>query len=106
MALNADQVQKVRVTLSTSGWHEVMKPAIENRGRTAVKALVLTRAERTGSYKGTDFDTDDDVLRATIRDCEWLAFVWDNEISVADHNRRADELDRQTSGSTDATTNS
>ena len=85
------------MTLVTGGWTDVMKPAIENRGRSAVKALVLSRAERTQAYKGTDFDTDDDVLRAIIRDCEWMIVCWYNEIKASEHNRRLDELDRQNS---------
>lgn len=93
MALNPDQIEKVRLTLVTSGWNDVMRPSITNRGHNAVKALVLTRSERTAVYKGSDFDTDDDVLRAMIRDCEWMVSAWDNEVRVADHNRRLDELD-------------
>ena len=95
MALNEEQIQKIRHTLSTSGWYEVMKPALENRGRNAVKALTQSRSERAVEYKGTDFDTDDDVLRAVIRDCTWMVGCWNNEIAVAEHNRTLDELDRQ-----------
>ena len=95
MALNEEQIQKIRHTLSTSGWYEVMKPALENRGRNAVKALTQSRSERAVEYKGTDFDTDDDVLRAVIRDCTWMVGCWGNEIAVAEHNRTLDELDRQ-----------
>lgn len=59
-----------------------------------MKALVLTRSERSHEFKGSDFDTEDDVLRAIIRDCEWMVVVWNNELKVAEHNRRADELER------------
>jgi hypothetical protein len=97
MALNDDQIQKIRVTLATLGWTDVMHPTLANRGRQAVKALCLSRSERTTAYKGTDFDTDDEVLRAMIRDCEWMIAVWSNEIAAAEHNRRLDELDRQAS---------
>lgn len=97
MALNEEQVQKVRLVLASSGWNEVMHPALVNRGRQAVKALCLSRSERTTAFKGTDFDTDDEVLRAMIRDTEWMTAVWANEIAVSEHNRRLDELDRQNS---------
>ena len=97
MALDADQIQKVRQTLFTAGWREVIAPAIANRGRNALKSLALSRTERVSAYKGTDFDTDDDVLRAIIRDCEWMISVWTNELAVAEHNRTLDELDRQNS---------
>ena len=97
MALNPEQIDKIRVLLAGGGWNDVMKPAIENRGRQAVKALTLARTERATQMAGTDFDTEDDVLRAIIRDCNWMVVCWYNELSVADHNRRLDELDRQNS---------
>ena len=55
----------------------------------------MTRAERTGSFKGTDFDTEDDVLRAFIRDGEWLLVAFQNELAVWERNRQLDELERQ-----------
>jgi len=97
VALNSEQVDKVRIVTASSGWNDVMKPAIENRGRQAIKALTLARTERATKMRGTDFDTDDDVLRAIIRDCEWMIVCWNNEIAVADNERRLDELDRQNS---------
>jgi hypothetical protein len=93
--LTEDEVQKVRLVMASLGWNDVIRPAIENRGRQAVKALVLSRSERANQFKGTDFDTDDDVLRALIRDCTWMVAVWTNELAAAEHNRRLDELDRQ-----------
>lgn len=95
MALNEEQIQKVRLVLASSGWNDVMKPAIENRGRLALRALALSRSERAVEFKGTDMDTDDDILRAMIRDATWMTSVWTNEVSVFEHNRRLDELDRQ-----------
>ena len=95
MALNDEQIQKVRQTLYTAGWNDVMRPALENRGRQALKALTLSRTERTGQFKGNDMDTDDDVLRAIIRDIEWMLSVWTNEINVSEYNRKLDELERQ-----------
>ena len=92
--LDGDQIQKIRLVLAGDGWNHVMKPAIVNRGRSALKSLALAPgAERTAEFKGTDFDTDDHVLRAIIRDCEWMSVVWDNEVQVHDRNRRLDELD-------------
>lgn len=93
--LNGEQIDKVRLVLASSGWNEVMKPALVNRGNQALKALVLAREERTANFKGTDLDTADDILRAIIRDCEWMVGAWHNEIATFDHNRRRDELDRQ-----------
>ena len=95
--INDEQAQKLKLVLSTSGWNDVMKPTIENRGRQAVKALTLTRSERAAQLKGTDYDTEDDVLRAMIRDCGWMIELWQRELYAWDHNQRLDELDRQES---------
>jgi hypothetical protein len=96
MPLNNDQLESVRLTTATQGWTEVMKPALMKRGQMAVKALVLTPSERAAEFKGSDFATDDDVLRAVIRDVEWMVTVWDNELAVANLNRQRDELDAAT----------
>lgn len=106
MALTEEQVQKVRLVLSTAGWNDVMRPALENRGRQALKSLTLARSERAGHFKGTDFDTEDDVLRAIIRDCEWMVACWSNEIRVAEYNRNLEELERRESNQGSGTTNS
>lgn len=90
--LDPEQIDKIRLVLASDGWNHVMKPLVMNRAKLALKSLALTRSERSVEMKGTDFDTDDDVLRAIIRDCEWMAVVWGNEIVTFDHNRRLDEL--------------
>lgn len=68
-----------------------MRPALQRRMGEAMKALTLSRSERTEGFKGTDFDTEDDVLRAIIRDCNWMVVCWQNEIQVAEYNQRLDE---------------
>lgn len=98
MALTQEQASKVKQVVTSSGWNDVILPAIRQRGQQAVKALVMGRSERAASFKGSDFDAEDDVLRAIIRDTEWMTVVWQNEILVAEHNRRLDELDRNNSG--------
>lgn len=94
--LNEEQIQKVRLTMYSDGWKDVIQPAIVNRGNLALKALALTRTERAKEFKSSDFDTDDDVLRAVIRDCEWMVAVWHNEVQRFDYNRQRDELARNT----------
>jgi hypothetical protein len=103
--LNDEQSQKIRLVLQSSGWNDVIRPAIENRGRSAVKALTLSRSERAEQFKNTDFDTEDDVLRAIIRDCNWMVVCWYNELNVYDHNRKLDELERQESNAGTAAAN-
>lgn len=97
MALSEEEAQSVRLTLASTGWTNIIAPTIENRGREAIKALTLSRTERAAAYKGTDFDTDDDVLRATIRFTKWIMTSFSKAVEVAEFNRRRDELDRQDS---------
>ena len=94
MALNEEQVGKIRNLLASSGWNDVMKPVIATKAHNAIKALVLNPAERTGEYK----DRDDASIRSDIKVLEWVLSCWQNEISVFEHNKRLEELDAQTNG--------
>jgi len=103
MALTGEQLDKLRLVLMSPGWNDVIMPALETRRRQAADALCLTRAERSKVMAGQAFDTEDDVLRAMVRECKWMIAIWPLEISVDEHNRRLDELDRQgVAGSTGA----
>lgn len=66
MALNEEQVGKVRMFLASSGWNDVVKPLLAQRANGAIKALVLSPAERDGEYK----EMDDATIRARIREVE------------------------------------
>ena len=91
MALNEEQIDKLKHLLSSSGWNDVLKPAIAKRGKDAINALCLSPAERKGEYEGVD----DAVLRARIQECEWLLAGPVNEVAAFNHNRQLDELERQ-----------
>ena len=101
MALNEDQIDKVRGMLQSSAWNDVVRPVIATRANAAIKALILTPAERTGEYK----DMDDSAIRAQVREAEWLLSVFVNEVAVFDHNRRVDELQRQENPEAPSTAN-
>lgn len=92
--LNEDQIQKIKLTLASGGWNDVMKPAIANRGNAALKQLVLSPSEREGEYKGMD----DNAIRARIREAEWMLSAWTNEVTVFELNRRRDELEAEGGG--------
>src|SRR3972149_159735 len=94
MALNEEQIQKVKLLTSSSGGHDVGRPVIAKRAQDAIKALVLNFAERKGEYEGVD----DNTIRATIKECEWMLSVWSNEVAIHEHNRRLEELERQQDG--------
>jgi hypothetical protein len=91
MALNEEQIDKVKGLLASSAWNDVVKPILTLRANSAIKALILSPAEREGDLK----DLDDSTLRARIRECEWMLSAFANEVAVFDHNRRMDELQRQ-----------
>ena len=91
MALNDEQIDKLRLTVNTDGWNQVILPIVAGRGRQAIEALLLDPAERTGEFK----EMTDDSIRARARAVEWLLSVLRNELAAAEHNRRLDELDRQ-----------
>ena len=91
MALEESEIQKLRLTLSSSGWTDVMQPRILQRGRAALEALVETPNARTGEFKGMS----DEDLRSRIRECEWMSVAWSNEVTVFDLNRARDELVRR-----------
>jgi hypothetical protein len=101
VALNEEQIGKVRFLLMSSGWNEVVKPAVAKRANTAIKALILSPAERSGEFK----EMDDSAIRAQIREAEWMLTAFDNEIAVFDHNRRLDELQRQQNPEAPSTAN-
>jgi len=92
--LNDDQAQKLKMLLASSGWNDVVKPVLARRGHEAIKALVLNPEERTGDFKGVD----DSVLRAQVKECEFVLNVWNNELVAYDHNRRLEELETANNG--------
>lgn len=94
MALNEEQIQKVRLMIAGSGWNDVVRPVLAKRAQDALKALVLHPGERGGEYKNIT----DDQLRVRIQEAEWMLTCWTNEIAVFEHNRRLEELERQQNG--------
>lgn len=92
MALNDEQIGKIRMTMATAGWNDVVIPILQQKMNAALSALRLDPSERKAE-KGIYADTEDATLRAVIRECEWITFVFRNEVSVFDANQRRDELD-------------
>ena len=86
--LDIQQIDQLKLLLSTDGWNLVMKPAIENRIRLRIKSLVLHPSERP------EEDRDDQALRGKIQELEWMLVSWANTVQVFEHNQRLDELDR------------
>jgi len=83
--LTNDQTDKLQLLLSTTGWNEVMKPALENRVRQAIHSLILPAAQRA------EEDRNDETLRARIEELTWMLTQWQKEIDVNRHNRQLEE---------------
>lgn len=95
--LTEDQVNKIRQTMATSGWNDVVIPAAMNRGKQALIALTLSPPEREKA--GGEFaHFDDSLLRAVIKDSEWWVAAFVNEVKMHDYNRRQEELLGQQNG--------
>jgi hypothetical protein len=95
--LNPDQIDKLRVLLQTSGWNEVVKPAIAERGRQVQKMWAMMPSERPEPYKGVDDAIAINMLRGRFSELEWMLLAFENEVKVHDYNRRLEELERQPS---------
>ena len=95
MALNDEQVEKLRSVMSTVGWREIVVPVAENRIREISKLLMLFPSERPEPYKSLPEHLADHILRSEAKGVEWLIFSLRNEVAAYDFNRRRDELDRQ-----------
>lgn len=91
--LDGPDIAKIRLVLTSAGWNDVMRREILKRGNIAVKLLCLSPSERVGKES-------DEMLRATIRECEWMVSVWNNEIIAAEHNARLNELEGANGSST------
>ena len=92
--LNEEQVQKVKLMISGSGWNDVLRPVIAKRAQDAIRSLVIPPEQRSGEHKGLS----DDALRAKLQEAEWMLVAWDQEVKVFEHNRRLEELERQQDG--------
>lgn len=87
--LNNEEADWVRLTLQSSGWQRVMMPRIAQRGKEALRLLVLFPGERPQGA------IDDNKLRAVISEAEWLLTSFENEVKMNLEERRREELLRQ-----------
>ena len=95
MALNSEQIEKVRGLLQSSGWREVVKPVLDQRALNIQKIFRLLPSERSEPYKNQDDMTVMNLLRGRLEEIEWFAAAFANEVSVYDMNQRQDETQRQ-----------
>lgn len=86
--LSNEEADWVRLTLQTNGWQRVMMPRIAQRGKEALRQLVLFPGERQQGF-------DDNKLRAIISEAEWLLTAFENEVKMNLEERRKEEALRQ-----------
>ncbi len=95
--LDTQQIDKVKATMRTVGWQEVMLPAMQEHGKQLIKLLLKAPSERPEPYRSIP----DDVIRGEVRGIQWLIEIWTMEIGVFEHNQRRDQEDEaQANGST------
>lgn len=87
--LTPEEVDKVKLTMRTAGWNEVIIQRVADRIRTKIKILLTHPSERRESER------EDNVLRAAIQELQWMVECWDAEVQAAEMNRQADELRRE-----------
>ena len=96
--LNDEQIQKVRGTMQTGGWKDVVVPLVVNRGRELTKLALRMPTERGAPYKDMEDRDAMNHIRGRIEEIEWLISFFENEVNAFDYNRQRDELARQANG--------
>lgn len=91
MALSGDTVDKLRGTLGSLGWTDIMKPIIAQFGKTALDALTINPDRRDGDFKGVT----DDELRGQFQAYRRILTFFDQEVKVFDQNRVLEEAEKQ-----------
>lgn len=91
MALSEGQIEKLRPTLLSLGWQEVIKPVIANSGKQIVDMTMDPSVARAGEYEGVN----DDVLKGEFRAYRKILTFFENEVAVHDENRLRDKLRQQ-----------
>lgn len=90
MALDDDQIRKLRTTLATEGWREVIEPLVAERGHRFMKMAFGPVSERPEAYRDAEFD----FFRGVVDNTQWMLTYWKAEIDVHNHNETLLEQER------------
>ena len=93
--LNAEQIEKLKLALASSGWRDVIQPMLANDGHELVKESLRLPSQRRPPYKDMDDTLATAHIRGRIAQIESVLEYFENEIRAFDHNRRLEELERQ-----------
>ena len=89
--LSAEQIEKLRPMLQTSGWREVVVPLLEARKKRMQEIAFLLPSERPEPYRGLDDQVATSLMRGEVKCCEWLMHAFTNEVMVRDLNEQRDQ---------------
>lgn len=92
--LNEEQIGKVRLMLATSGWRDVLKPAVQERTNNLIKSAMIP-GKRTGLYEDMPELEVIRHIQGRVTELEWMMVALENEVKVYDSNKRLEELERQ-----------
>ncbi len=85
--MNDEQIERLKLTLATSGWKDVIQVIYAQRGQALIKVLVQAPDQRSGEFKGAS----DDLIRGRLQEIEWTLTAWHNQIVNHEINRRQEE---------------
>jgi len=94
MALTDQQIEKLRPTVMSQGWQDVVKPIIQNSGRAAMDAMLLMPERREGEFKGAS----DDYLRGQVAVYGRMLAFFERELEFFEQNRLMDEVRKKQEG--------
>jgi hypothetical protein len=94
MALTAEQVEKLRGTLGSLGWQDVIKPVLANTGKTVITALLDPGSARDGEFKNMS----DDYLRGMFAGYQRVLTFFEAEVETERINRLRDDDRRKQEG--------
>lgn len=91
MALTEQAIEKLRGTLNSLGWTDVMKPVISQFGKGAIDALVTSPSARTGEHAGAD----DNELRGSFKAYRRVLEFFEQEVKIHEANRILEEAQKK-----------
>lgn len=89
--LDGEAVEKIRGMLYGHGYREVFKPIVEERIKTLRGLALMLPIERPEPYKSLDDSGATSILKGEVRALEWVVNAFENEVKIADFNRKQEE---------------
>ena len=91
MALAPEAIDKLRVTLSSLGWNDVIKPVIAQFGKRTIDALLTSPEARSGEFNGAT----DAEIRGEFKAYRRVLEFFEQEVRVFESNKVLEELEKK-----------